>query len=39
MAIDIGGIGKEYAADQVMAMAQDRGIRDILINFGQDIRL
>jgi thiamine biosynthesis lipoprotein len=38
MAIDIGGIGKEYAVDRVMAMAQDRGVRDILIDFGQDLR-
>ena len=39
MAIDIGGIGKEYAVDRVAAMAADMGIRDVLVDFGRDIRV
>ncbi len=39
MAIDLGGIGKEYAVDRVVQMAIDRGIRSILVDFGQDVRV
>lgn len=38
MALDIGGIGKEYAVDRVLEMSQRFGIRDILVDFGRDIR-
>ena len=38
MALDLGGIGKEYAVDRVMEQSQPFGINDILIDFGRDIR-
>lgn len=38
MAIDLGGIGKEYAVDKVMEMILGTGVRDVLINFGHDVR-
>jgi thiamine biosynthesis lipoprotein len=37
MALDFGGFGKEYAVDRVALIAEDFGIRDILIDFGRDI--
>ena len=39
MSIDLGGIGKEYAVDCVMNMAIQRGIPNVLIDFGQDVRV
>lgn len=39
MCLDLGGIGKEYAVDGVMNMALARGIRNVLVDFGQDIRV
>ncbi|HUL51221.1 MAG TPA: FAD:protein FMN transferase [Candidatus Nitrosotalea sp.] len=39
MAIDLGGIGKEYAVDCVVEMAKGRGIRSVLVDFGQDVRV
>jgi len=39
MAIDLGGIGKEYAVDKVMEMILGTGVRDALINFGHDVRV
>ena len=39
MSLDLGGIGKEYAVDRVMAMAQERGIASVLVDFGQDVRV
>jgi thiamine biosynthesis lipoprotein len=38
MSIDLGGIGKEYAVDRVVQLAQEHGIGDVLVDFGQDIR-
>ncbi|MEI8290042.1 MAG: FAD:protein FMN transferase, partial [Verrucomicrobiota bacterium] len=38
MALDLGGIGKEYAVDCVINMAIQRGIPDVLVDFGQDVR-
>ena len=38
MSIDLGGIGKEFAVDRVLAMALERGIENVLVDFGQDIR-
>jgi thiamine biosynthesis lipoprotein len=38
MCLDLGGIGKEYAADCVMNMAIERGIPNVLVDFGQDVR-
>lgn len=39
MALDLGGIGKEYAVDCVMNMAVQRGIANVLVDFGQDVRV
>ena len=39
MSIDLGGIGKEYAVDCVMNLAAERGIGNILVDFGQDLRV
>jgi len=39
MALDLGGIGKEYAVDCVMNMAIQRGIPNALVDFGQDVRV
>jgi thiamine biosynthesis lipoprotein len=39
MALDLGGIGKEYAVDRVTRLALDRGIGDILVDFGHDLRV
>lgn len=39
MALDIGGIGKEYAVDRVIGMAQDAGFLNAMIDFGHDIRV
>ncbi len=38
MGLDFGGIGKEYAVDVAIAMAESHGIHHVLIDFGQDIR-
>jgi thiamine biosynthesis lipoprotein len=37
MCLDLGGVGKEYAVDRVVQLAAQQGIRDVLVNFGQDI--
>ena len=39
MEIDLGGLGKEYAVDRLMAMARERGINNVLIDIGQDLRV
>ena len=39
MAIDLGGIGKEYAVDCVINLALQRGIPNVLVDFGQDVRV
>ena len=39
MMIDLGGIGKEYAVDRVMTMGLEQGLRNILVDFGQDVRV
>lgn len=39
MSIDLGGIGKEYAVDCVTNMAIQRGIANVLVDFGQDVRV
>jgi thiamine biosynthesis lipoprotein len=38
MSIDLGGIGKEYAVDCVVQLAQLYGVANMLVDFGQDIR-
>jgi thiamine biosynthesis lipoprotein len=39
MGIDLGGIGKEFAVDQLLAMARGFAISDAMIDIGQDIRV
>ena len=39
MGLDLGGIGKEYAVDCVMSMAIQRGIENVLVDFGHDVRV
>ena len=39
MSIDLGGIGKEYAVDCVMNMAIQRGIPNVMVDFGRDVRV
>lgn len=39
MCIDFGGIGKEYAVDCVLTMALERGLKNVLVDFGQDVRV
>jgi thiamine biosynthesis lipoprotein len=39
MGIDLGGIGKEYAVDRVANMARERGVDNVLVDIGQDLRL
>ncbi len=39
MCLDLGGIGKEYAVDRVLTLALERGINDVLVDFGADIRV
>ena len=38
MCLDLGGIGKEYAVDCAVVLAQQHGIANVLVDFGQDIR-
>jgi thiamine biosynthesis lipoprotein len=38
MSLDLGGIGKEYAVDRVVSMALERGILNVLADFGLDVR-
>jgi thiamine biosynthesis lipoprotein len=39
MGLDLGGIGKEYAVDCVMNMAIERALPNVLVDFGQDVRV
>jgi thiamine biosynthesis lipoprotein len=39
MALDLGGIGKEYAVDRVLEMARAAGLSDLLVDFGHDLRV
>jgi thiamine biosynthesis lipoprotein len=39
MEIDFGGIGKEYCADRLCAVARKQGIVEGLINLGGDVRV
>ena len=38
MGLDFGGFGKEYAVDQVVELAREFGITNLLVNFGGDLR-
>lgn len=37
MALDLGGFGKEWAVDQVAAIATHHGLRDFMVDFGHDL--
>jgi FAD:protein FMN transferase len=37
MGLDFGGFGKEYAVDQIIAIAMRYGVHDILVDLGRDI--
>lgn len=37
MALDLGGVGKEYAVDRVAQMARQQGIPGGVVDFGQDV--
>jgi FAD:protein FMN transferase len=39
MGIDLGAIGKEFAIDQLLSMAHQRGIENVMIDIGQDLRV
>ena len=39
MCLDLGGMGKEYAVDQVALLARQSGLTGALIDFGADIRV
>jgi thiamine biosynthesis lipoprotein len=39
MCLDLGGIGKEYAVDCVLTMALQRGLENVLVDLGQDVRV
>lgn len=39
MSLDLGGIGKEYAVDCVMNLAGELGVANVLVDFGQDVRV
>ena len=39
MCLDLGGIGKEYAVDCVVNLALKFSIRNLLVDFGQDVRV
>ena len=38
MGIDFGGFGKEFAVDRVLEIAQEHKIKNIIVNFGGDLR-
>jgi|KBSSwiStaDraftv2_1062776.scaffolds.fasta_scaffold77931_2 thiamine biosynthesis lipoprotein len=39
MALDLGGIGKEYAVDQVAQLVMQSGATSVLVDFGHDVRV
>ena len=39
MCLDLGGIGKEYAVDRMLTLALERGNANVLVDFGQDVRV
>ena len=39
MALDLGGVVKEYAADRAAVLCQNQGIRHGIVNLGGDIRV
>lgn len=39
MGLDLGGMGKEYAVDQVAQLARASGLEGALVDFGADVRV
>ncbi|HEX8914309.1 MAG TPA: FAD:protein FMN transferase [Humisphaera sp.] len=39
MGVDLGGIGKEYAVDRLVEMAAERGIGNVMVDIGGDLRV
>lgn len=39
MSLDLGGMGKEYAVDQVVLLARQSGFGSVLVDFGADVRV
>jgi thiamine biosynthesis lipoprotein len=39
MCLDLGGIGKEYAVDRVLTLVLQRGVQNVLVDFGADVRV
>lgn len=39
MSLDLGGLGKEYAVDRVLTLALERGVVNVMVDLGQDIRV
>ncbi len=39
MALDLGGMGKEYAVDQIVALLAQRGVTSAMVDFGADVRV
>lgn len=39
MALDLGGMGKEFAVDQVVLLLGSLGVRSALVDFGADVRV
>ncbi len=39
MGLDLGGVGKEYAVDRVLSLVLEGGVPDVLVDFGQDVRV
>ncbi len=39
MMLDLGGMGKEYAVDRVLTMGLEWGLQNLLVDFGQDVRV
>ncbi len=38
MELDLGGVGKEYAADRVARILRDEGVSSAIVNFAGDVR-
>jgi len=39
MSVDLGGVGKEFAVDQISQLARSFGVRSVLVDFGADLRV
>jgi thiamine biosynthesis lipoprotein len=39
MEIDLGGVGKEYAADRMATLCLEHGLTHVLVNLGGDVRV